>query len=70
MTQSVPSVSVAYARNGQSTKANEFGMRPLQERAFEKLANQDAETEAAGKLRKRPSDIPYFLCHEQGLCLT
>lgn len=32
----VPSVSVAYASNGSSTKANEFGMRPMQERAFEK----------------------------------
>ena len=69
---SVPSVSVAgsYASNGQSTKANEFGMRPMQERAFERLANQDAETEAAGKLKKRPSDIHYFLCHEQGQFLT
>jgi superfamily II DNA or RNA helicase len=33
---SVPSVSVSYASNGSSTKANEFGMRPMQERAFEK----------------------------------
>jgi superfamily II DNA or RNA helicase len=33
---SVPSVSVTYARNGSSTKANELGMRPMQERAFEK----------------------------------
>ena len=36
MTQSIPSVSVTYARNGASTKANEFGMRPMQERAYEK----------------------------------
>lgn len=34
--RSVPSVSVTYASNGSSTKANEFGMRPMQERAFEK----------------------------------
>ena len=34
--KSVPSVSVSYARNGSSTKANEFGMRPMQEKAFEK----------------------------------
>ena len=34
--QSVPSVSVTYARNGSSTRANELGMRPMQERAFEK----------------------------------
>lgn len=34
--KSVPSVSVSYAGNGSSTKANEFGMRPMQEKAFEK----------------------------------
>ena len=38
--KSVPSVSVSYARNGTSTKANEFGMRPMQERAFEKRGEQ------------------------------
>jgi superfamily II DNA or RNA helicase len=37
---SVPSVSVTYARNGSSTKANEFGMRPMQERAFAKRGEQ------------------------------
>jgi superfamily II DNA or RNA helicase len=37
---SVPSVSVSYAGNGSSTKANEFGMRPMQERAFEKRGEQ------------------------------
>ncbi|MDW9906034.1 DEAD/DEAH box helicase [Sinorhizobium meliloti] len=36
----VPSVSVTYARNGSSTKANELGMRPMQERAFEKRGEQ------------------------------
>ena len=40
MTQSVPSVSVSYASNGRSTKANEFGMRPMQERAFDKRGEQ------------------------------
>src|ERR1700758_1212528 len=34
--KSVPSVSVFYARNGNATKANELGMRPMQERAYEK----------------------------------
>ncbi len=34
--QSVPSVTVSYARNGNSTKANALGMRPMQERAYEK----------------------------------
>ena len=33
MTHTVPSVSVSYARTGTSTKANELGMRPMQERA-------------------------------------
>src|SRR5258708_37001517 len=37
---SVPSVSVSYARNGTSTKANAFGMRPMQERAYEKRGEQ------------------------------
>jgi superfamily II DNA or RNA helicase len=34
--KSVPSVSVSYAQTGSSTKSNEFGMRPMQERAYEK----------------------------------
>jgi superfamily II DNA or RNA helicase len=33
---SIPSVSVSYARNGSSTKANALGMRPMQERAYER----------------------------------
>lgn len=37
---SVPSVSVTYARNGRSTKANELGMRVMQERAYEKRGEQ------------------------------
>lgn len=37
---SVPSVSVSYARNGASTKANALGMRPMQERAYEKRGEQ------------------------------
>ncbi|WP_026988480.1 DEAD/DEAH box helicase [Fodinicurvata fenggangensis] len=38
--ESVPSVSVTYAQNGNSTKANELGMRPMQERAYEKRGEQ------------------------------
>jgi superfamily II DNA or RNA helicase len=34
--KSVPSVSVSYKANGSSTKANELGMRPMQERVYEK----------------------------------
>lgn len=40
MTKSVPSVSVTYAQTGGSTKANELGMRPMQERAYEKRGEQ------------------------------
>lgn len=39
-TISVPSVRVTYARNGASTKANALGMRPMQERAYEKRGEQ------------------------------
>src|SRR3954471_6678638 len=39
-TKSIPSVSVSYARNGSSTKANALGMRPMQERVFEKRGEQ------------------------------
>ncbi|WP_461263375.1 DEAD/DEAH box helicase [Acidithiobacillus sp.] len=38
--QTVPSVSVSYARNGASTKANALGMRPMQERVYEKRGEQ------------------------------
>jgi superfamily II DNA or RNA helicase len=38
--QTVNSVSVSYAGNGSSTKANALGMRPMQERAFEKRGEQ------------------------------
>jgi hypothetical protein len=38
--KSVPSVSVSYARTGASTKANEMGMRVMQERAYEKRGEQ------------------------------
>ena len=39
-TKSIPSVSVTYARSGASTKANALGMRPMQERAYEKRGEQ------------------------------
>jgi hypothetical protein len=38
--KSLPSVSVSYARNGSSTKANALGMRPMQERAYERRGEQ------------------------------
>jgi len=38
--QSVPSISVSYAQTGSSTKANALGMRPMQERAYERRGEQ------------------------------
>jgi len=38
--KSVPSVSVTYVGSGASTKANALGMRPMQERAYEKRGEQ------------------------------
>ncbi|MBI1256576.1 MAG: DEAD/DEAH box helicase [Chloroflexi bacterium] len=38
--KAVPSVSVTYAQTGASTKANALGMRPMQERAYEKRGEQ------------------------------
>lgn len=38
--KAIPSVSVAYATNGSSKKANELGMRAMQERAYDKRGEQ------------------------------
>jgi superfamily II DNA or RNA helicase len=38
--RNLPSVAVTYARNGASTKANALGMRPMQERAYQKRGEQ------------------------------
>lgn len=38
--KSVPSVSVSYAQDGSSIKSNELGMRPMQERAYERRGEQ------------------------------
>lgn len=38
--KSVPSISVSYAQAGASTKSNALGMRPMQERAYEKRGEQ------------------------------
>ena len=40
MIDSIPSVSVTYACNGTSTRTNELGMRPMQERVWEKRGEQ------------------------------
>lgn len=36
----IPAVSVTYAQNGTSTKPNALGMRPMQERAYQKRGEQ------------------------------
>ncbi|WP_340015109.1 DEAD/DEAH box helicase [Paenibacillus sp. FSL K6-1318] len=38
--RSIPSISVSYSHNGNSTKANELGMRAMQERAYERRGEQ------------------------------
>ena len=40
MNNTIPSVSVNYAANGSSTKSNELGMRPMQERAYDERGEQ------------------------------
>ncbi|MED5491001.1 MAG: DEAD/DEAH box helicase [Pseudomonadota bacterium] len=40
MTKIVPSVSVSYASNGSLAKSNALGMRPMQERAYERRGEQ------------------------------
>jgi superfamily II DNA or RNA helicase len=36
----IPSVSVTYTHDGSSTRSNAFGMRPMQERAYQKRGEQ------------------------------
>jgi len=38
--KAIPSVSVTYAHNGTSTEPNDLGMRPMQERAYQKRGEQ------------------------------
>ncbi len=38
--KTIPTVSVSYARTGRATKSNELGMRPMQERAYERRGEQ------------------------------
>ena len=38
--KSIPSISVSYARTGRTIRSNELGMRPMQERAWEKRGEQ------------------------------
>lgn len=66
----IPSVSVTYATNGRSTRANELGMRPMQERAYEKRGEQYLlikSPPASGKSRALMF-IALDKLHHQGLC--
>jgi hypothetical protein len=36
----IPSVSVTYTQDGTSTRPNALGMRPMQERAYQKRGEQ------------------------------
>lgn len=38
--KSIPSITVSYAHNGTSTQSNDLGMRPMQERAYERRGEQ------------------------------
>src|SRR5690348_4595515 len=38
--KAIPSISVTYARDGASTKANALGMRTMQERVYDKRGEQ------------------------------
>ena len=66
---SIPTVSVSYASTGASTKSNELGMRPMQERAWEKRGEQYLlikSPPASGKSRALMS-IALDKLHNQGL---
>lgn len=65
----VPSVSVTYARTGASMQANALGMRPMQERAFQKRGEQYLlikSPPASGKSRALMF-IALDKLHKQGL---
>ncbi len=67
--RAVPSVSVTYAANGSSTKENALGMRPMQERAFERRGEQYLlikSPPASGKSRALMF-IALDKLHKQGL---
>ena len=69
MINSVPSISVTYAQSGESTEANELGMRPMQERAYEMRGEQYLlikSPPASGKSRALMF-IALHKLHKQGL---
>lgn len=69
MENSVPSVAVTYAQTGASMQANALGMRPMQERAFQKRGEQYLlikSPPASGKSRALMF-IALDKLHKQGL---
>lgn len=67
--QGIPTVSVALAQTGASAKANELGMRPMQERAYQKRGEQYLlikSPPASGKSRALMF-IALDKLHKQGL---
>ena len=42
--RNVPSVSVNYNRTGKTAKANELGMRPMQESAYQQPGEQSSSS--------------------------
>jgi len=69
VTSAIPSVSVSYASNGSSTKANALGMRPMQELAYAKRGEQYLlikSPPASGKSRALMF-IALDKLHKQGL---
>ena len=65
----VPSVTVTYAQTGRDQRPNELGMRPMQERAYDKRGEQYLlikSPPASGKSRA-PMFIALDKLHNQGL---
>ena len=69
-TSHVPSVSVTYACNGSSTRANALGMRPMQEKVYERRGEQYLlikSPPASGKSRALMF-VALDKLHHQGIC--
>jgi len=56
---SVPSVSVIYAQDGSSTRANALGMRPMQERAYLNRELKSADNDSRLRWRSRSAPFPH-----------
>ena len=52
--KSVPAISVNYAHTGKTSQTNEFGMRPMQERVYEKAWRAVPPDQIATSLRQEP----------------